>query len=222
MIGLCYGIGTHAEAARFAADQMQYMTGVSCTVIETNPLAEEVHPSWLKCIAIDLFPEEDSFLVFDADILCLKPWDPEKIFEDLGRPFCAVPDTRDQIVYEECNNLGIPFPDLYINGGLTIFGQEHAEVWRSTWKRRPRCGKWMEQGALNLALLDTGVETCRLPRWFNVLANGKDGLREIKDPTVKHRMINLHFCGTKIAEVLALQKQYVAIHSYQADPLGSA
>lgn len=208
MIGVCLGIGDDwYDVACVAAEQMSHMTGLKCVVIE-RPLCETAHPSWNKCKIVDSF-DDDSFLVFDADIICVQRWTPLKLFQSVGRAFCAVPDTRDQVVWDECNELGISFPDCYVNAGLTMFGREHAPIWRETFKYHPKCGRFLEQGALNLSLLNSGIEVCRLPRYFNVMMNGDRGMKAIPDQDVVHRAINVHACGTKSVQgVKNVQDKY--------------
>jgi hypothetical protein len=207
MIGVTIGTGEPWKAvAEVAAKRMTQMTGLECVVIDER-FKPVCHPSWLKCHVIDHFKEQDSFLLFDADIIAIKKWNPQQLFESLGRPFCAVPDMRSDIVFEECNQLGIAFPDCYVNGGLTMFGREHKVIWENTWRRHPKCGRWLEQGALNLALLDSGCEICRMPRRFNVLTY-RGATLEWDTFDVRHT-INLHVCGTACAqEVKEVQLRY--------------
>jgi hypothetical protein len=191
MTGICISTGEYKWIGKAAADRMGEMTGLDCIIID-EVFCEVPHPSWIKAKLIDHFPEIDSFLVFDSDIICLQPWQPEALFEELHRPFMAVPDDRSNNVLHECVNLEIPFPDFYVNGGLTIFGREHKPVWDAVWKCHPKCGRWLEQGALNLALLETGVEVCRLPRRFNYLAHGGTMTpQQAKDLNI----VNYHACS---------------------------
>lgn len=214
MLGVTIGVGSEwAEVALKASLRMEQMTGINCTVI-TDEIYKVDHPSWMKCAVVDHSPFKpyDSFMIFDADVICVKPWNPHTLFESMGRPFMAVPDTRDQVVWDECNALGISFPDVYVNGGLTIFGREHAPIWRNTFKHHPKCGRWLEQGALNLSLLNSGVEVCRLPRYFNVLMNGDRGLKSIPDKQVIERAINVHACGINGPRGIQRMQERYGIH----------
>jgi hypothetical protein len=173
MIGVTIGIGEGwRELAQAAALRMEEMTGIQCFVIEENPREwQAVHPSWLKCHVPAMFPDHDEFLVFDADILAVRPWDPAALFETLGRPFMAVPEPgTNPEVMEECRKWQLAFPDSYLNCGLLVFGREHAPVLDAAWEYHPHGGEWLEQTALNRALVDSGVEICRLPRRYNTLA----------------------------------------------------
>ena len=205
MIGVVIGTTGWQEVARMAADRMSQMTGLECRVV-TELFCGAFHPSWQKAKLIDYMPDVDSFMVFDADIMCLRPWNPEAIFESLGRPFCAVIDRRTEGVFHECHDLGIGFPDTYVNGGLTIFGREHKPIWDCTWSRHPKCGRFLEQGALNLALMETDMQVCRLPKRFNVVTSkGEISQGEVQSQNV----VNLHATNLKFArEVAKFQEKY--------------
>ena len=72
MIGLTIGIGPHwSTLAHQSAARMSEMTGLPCHVVEHDPY-NCCHPSWLKCHLHRMFPAEDSFLIFDADILAAR------------------------------------------------------------------------------------------------------------------------------------------------------
>ena len=209
MIGVSIGIGPGwQECARFAALRMSRMTGLECHVV-THPhrTTEVAHPSWLKCWVTEMFPAEDSFCLFDADLLPLRPWDPAGLFEKLGRPFLAVPEDNTLPVYNECMRYQLPPWDWYVNGGLTIFGREHASIWQTVWKLHPRFGSWLEQTALNHVLRDVGLPVCRLPRRFNHLLHGDyaaaPALAQAPD------LVNLHAdsLGGDASRLVTLQKQ---------------
>lgn len=208
MIIVCIGIGDGwSECAHSAASRMSEMTGLDYVVID-DQFADSPHPSWLKAKVTERLPDYDDFLVMDADMVCVQTWNPLWLYESMGRPFCAVPDTRDPWVYGECMNLGIPFPDTYVNGGLTMFNRRHQHVWDKVWARLPSCGQWQEQGALNLALLETGVEVCRLPRRFNVILNKGCIITEESKPLLSNA-VNIHGCNIGGVEKLKqFQERY--------------
>lgn len=188
MIGITIGVGEQWNAAAKAcAHRMSEMTGLECKVIDTCP-ESIAHPSWLKAHVIGMFPEYDSFLVFDADIIPSKHWNPKLLFEELGRPFCAVPDRNWAATQRECTKFNMPWPDWYVNGGLTMFGKEHAIVWEYVLRKHPKYGSWLEQTALNEALLKLGTNVCRLPHRFNQLYSGSS-------PVARSEAINLHLAG---------------------------
>jgi hypothetical protein len=195
MIGVCIGVGPGwKEAAQLTAARMATTTGLRCVVLDKcdPPVC---HPSWLKCHVTSIYPDEDSFLVFDADILPLKPWNPELLFEGLGRPFCACPDRNSPGTLRECQNFGLPWPDWYINGGMLIFGREHQRVWDYVWRKHPRYGTWLEKTALNEALLKIGIPVCRMPRTVSQMHMGST-------PIARANAINLHLAGIHSSDVI--------------------
>ncbi len=145
----------------------------------------------------------------------LLPWDPVKLFNDLKRPFCVVPDRRCEAVLEECKTLNIPFPDIYANAGLMIFGVEHMLIFKNAWKRHPKCGEFLEQGALNIELLESGYEVCRLPRQFNYLIGS--GHSTTREYLKEHNIINAHACATDPSKVRELA-QHLWQHSDEHEP----
>jgi hypothetical protein len=209
MVGIVIGTRTWNGVAHAAASRMAEMTGLRMEVI-AGPHEQFVHPSWLKCTVLDRpeFQSEDSFFFMDADIIGLQKWDPAGLFESLGRPFCGVPEVNTDTVYEECTGLGLPFPDYYINGGFLIFGREHKRVWELTVKKHPKCGRWLEQGALNLALMHLKIPVCRLPRWFNVVTF-RGNVDKYHDSYMHDKAINLHVTSMPSPEELVkIQQQY--------------
>ena len=215
MIGVTIGIGEPwKEIAHNAARRMQEMTGVPCKVIDSLPWEVEKpsHPSWLKCRIVEMFPEDHAFLIFDADIFCLNPWDPGNFPPNLGRSLCAVPDRNLPMVYDECCEHQLPFPDWYVNAGLVIFGREHQPVWDATWARRPKYGRWLEQTAFNKAIQETKTEVCRLPRIFNTLPDpvGKDYTAADLHALKEKGVVNFHYAdrGNDPERLLKLQKEF--------------
>lgn len=202
MIGVTIGTGAWKDQARDTAQRMEAMTGLACFVIEEDTYGC-VHPSWLKCHIHRIFPMADSFLVFDADILPLRPWNPKSLFEMNGRAFMGVPEPNESpAVRAQCEAWGLGYPDTYLNGGLLIYGREHAPVWERTWECHPDGGFWMEQTAMNRALVDEAVEVCRLPRRFNLIAQ-KGRIVPIYARATLRDAVNVHTCAMPSAEVCA-------------------
>jgi hypothetical protein len=214
MIGVTIGIGEGWTAlARATARRMSDTTGLRCVVLEEEKDSGVCHPSWLKCLIHRIFPDEDSFLYFDADILPLQVWDPHGLFEDLGRPFCGVPEPNgNPDVVAECTEWGLGYPDTYINAGLLMFGIEHGYVWDRTWTHHPHGGTWMEQTALNHALVTEAVEICRLPRRFNTLAQ-KGRINNLYARATLAECINLHCCAHDTAEAVATMHAQVEAYT---------
>jgi lipopolysaccharide biosynthesis glycosyltransferase len=207
MIAVTLGVGpVWEDVARFSAARMAAMTGLRTEVVTEVP-AGLAHPSWAKCSLLEMFPEEDGFLYFDADLVAMKPWQPELLWESYGRGFCAVAEPYGKAVDMECQSYGLN-PGRYINAGLLLFGPAHAWIWERTLSRHPRFGSWYEQTALNVALQEEGPGPRRLPAAYNALAHhgrflpGYAGVEE-------RDAINVHYCSVNDpVKLLKLQERH--------------
>jgi len=212
MLAVTIGIGEEwAALAKVSAERMSALTGLDHVIIQQDDY-DCVHPSWLKCHVHRMFPDEDSFLVFDADILCIRPWDPQKLFDQMRRPFMAVPEpSANEYLMEECRDWQLGFPDVYVNGGLLIFGREHGFVWDRVWSMHPHGGRWLEQTALNRALADEVVEICRLPRHFNLMAQ-QGRVVPLYCRSTLADAINVHTCA--LGDAKAVHRAHMDILDY--------
>lgn len=215
MIIVSIGIGPGWRAiAQAAVNRMSEMTGLEGRVVD-EMFFPCIHPSWLKCHLLKRFPGED-LLVMDADIIGLQMWNPKGIFEAMRRAFCAVPEDRFKSVLDECEETGIPWPDWYVNGGLLMFGPEHQPLWDFVWRKHPKCGRWLEQSAINLGLLDTGIEICRLPKKFNFVTHeGQINCNDLR----KADAVNLHVSSCNVDQLRQVHRifQLREAHAYQKE-----
>lgn len=190
MIGVTIGFGNEWNAvAKRAAARMSELTGLDCRVIDSVS-GEYEHSSWFKCHAIEKFPESDSFLYFDADIWCLKPWNPEQLFESHGGKFCAVLEPQHNAIDIECGRWAID-RKKYFNGGLMMFGREHKYVFENALRYHP-FGRWYEQTPLNISA-QLLPDLCLLPQKYNTLAHGGRTPQDLSD------VVNLHWCSCNSA-----------------------
>ena len=206
MTGVCIAIGEPWETIAIrACERMQEMTNVPCFPLTKD--FDTVHPSWNKCFVLDEFKGEDGILLFDADIICLKPWNPVEIWENSGRAFVAVPDRNNERVELECERYGIGFPDIYVNAGLTIFGREHKPIWDRVKAIHPFERGWLEQTPLNQTLQmyeHLGGIVDRLDRQYNRMCGWSVIERELATDTV-----NAHLAGNgeHPERIIAAQKK---------------
>jgi len=213
MIGVTIGIGAEWEAlARKTAKRMEDTTGLRCYVITADDYGC-THPSWLKCHIHRIFPDEDSYFVFDSDILPLREWSPRLLFANTRRPFIGVPEPSfNPDIRKECEIHGLGYPDLYINGGLLIYGREHTWIWDRVWSMHPNGGSWQEQTALNLVLADQHIEMMRLPRHFNLIAQ-RGKIKSVYARSTLRDAINVHTCAMKDpAKISALHDRILAYY----------
>lgn len=186
MKGITIGIGNGWDiAAKRSAAQMHKMTGIECDVITEN-FANVHHPSWLKVRLLERYPKEDSLLVFDADLICLKPWSPE---DELGVScIAAVRDDENAQVLGECKTYDIP-KDKYFNAGLLIFDRRIKTIFDSVWGHFPSYGRYYEQTGISAELYRQNVPVKILDRKFNRLLKGDfTKLKEIQESDC----VNLH------------------------------
>lgn len=175
MIGVTIGIGEKwKEVAEISAREMQRHTGIPCHVVSELPVDFGFHPSWLKLRVFDLFPSEDEILFFDADILCIKEWQPKPIIYRFGGgefqydvDFSICNDEHSIAVSQECKQFGIDGPWRYFNAGLWIAHRKHDPILKRALARGPKFGTWLEQTALTVELQNENVNV--LQREFNRL-----------------------------------------------------
>lgn len=202
MIGVTIGTGNWGEVALNASSRMQFNTGLECFVIEQWHEKPYEHPVWIKCRILDLFPNENEFLYFDADIWSMKKWNPAQIFREHGMNICAVPEPAVASIDREKSDFRFPKDYSYVNCGLLMFSRWHKKYFDYALKLHPNYGRWYDQTPLNEAFLKWGnVEF--LDGQFNTLAHQGKVNGDLSEA------VNLHFCSCKSAEyVRELQKKH--------------
>ena len=204
MIGVTIGIGDDWEPlAKTAATRMSALTGLDCVVINDWHGPELEHAAWMKCRILDLFPKEDSFLYFDADVWCLKQWNPAGLFELYSRHFLAVPEPFHSAIVEEHKKFNLPDNHHYFNAGLMLFGREDGRVFSEAAKMQKDEPRWYDQTPLNIAVSSFGCGE-NLPHRYNALAHAGVYHPE-KTNTPLAEVINLHWCSSGASKVKALQ-----------------
>jgi hypothetical protein len=173
MIGVTIGIGAKwKEVAEISAREMSRHTGLTCHVVDEVPVGVSVsHPSWLKLHVFDMFPSEDEILFFDADVLCIRDWEPK---DDLGQyiymgnpQFRICNDEHSVAVHQECQQFGIKGTSRYFNAGLWIAQRHHDPILKRAAAHGPVFGTWLEQTALSVELQNENVSV--IPSQFNKL-----------------------------------------------------
>ena len=184
---------------------MEAMTGIRCIAIADD--FNTVHPSWNKVHIVELTDAREGIMIFDADIISLRPWNPVALWEASGHAFMAVPDRNNERVEDECAKYDLPFPNIYVNAGLTIFGREHLPVWEATRAMHPFVKGWLEQTPLNMKLIEFergGGNVARLDRKYNTMVGWQSVHRAMADG-----IVNAHICGNgeHPERILAAQKE---------------
>ena len=206
MQGIAIAIGeVWQEIAQKSCDQMAKMTGIPCAPLTMD--FDNVHPSWNKTQVLNIFDGTDGILLFDIDIISLRPWDPVALWEASGRAFMACPDRNNERVEDECSKYDLPFPNLYINAGLTIFGREHKPIWDAVRAMHPFEKGWLEQTPLNMKLIEyerAGGNVVRLDRKYNQIVGWQSVKRHMAGDTVNAHIAGNGGCPERI---LAAQKE---------------
>jgi hypothetical protein len=194
MIGVTLGMDKDwVKVAHRAADQMAKMTGLKCHVIDSPYGKPYEDVRWEKFRIMQAFPAEDSFLYFDADNWCVKPWKPEALFEGYNRDFLAVGSVRNNYLDLECLQFDIPPDGTYVCSGLFLFGREHREMIDYTASLYPGFGDWPDQTALNIVMRKFGGYSI-LPQKFSAETHGGNYSPQYTKVPVQ-QIINYHFCS---------------------------
>jgi len=172
-ISVVIGIGEGWDtAAKNAAGFWPAITGWECAAL-TDPCdavkRNILHPSWLKCHLLEIFPGYDRYLALDADIIPLQKWDPDALISQAPPLMAGVLDFPSDRVELECRNYRLEIEN-YLNCGLLCFSPEHHEVFERAWRGYPGYGTWLEQTAINKAIQKTQDAVAKWPAKYNRLA----------------------------------------------------
>lgn len=192
MIGLTIGTGDWRAVAERSAAQMQAMTGIECHVVDKVD-SRLVHASWHKLNLLRDYPGQ-TLLIFDADIWCQKRWRPH---DWLSRGLAMAPEVVNAPIEKESALYGLSASHYY-NAGLLICDNRCRELFHDAMKLHPRYGTWLEQTALNRAIIDLKQPITELPQTYNHLVS-------IDLPADKLKALhstNLHFAGRKTVQQL--------------------
>lgn len=172
MIGVTIGIGEGwQEIARKAALRMQEMTGIEC-LIWSKTDKYVCNPSWLKCDIfgpwdLDPIKAHDEIMIFDADILPMKPWNPLTYCQGDNFHFAGVAEFTAP-VWDECQRFGVPFGQ-YFNCGMFIIHRRAKSALEWAGRKHPEYGSWLEQTAINVGLQKMGYPLTHMPAELNYL-----------------------------------------------------
>ena len=171
---------------------MQEMTGVECMVIGDEHVKhlDLPHPAWAKLWVHD-WTDENIVMVFDADLWCMKEWQPDKFFAPWS--ITAATEPWSQQLNNEAVDHSIPI-ERYFNTGLMIFSHALKRQFDAAKDLRPKYGRWYEQTAICKVVSDAGVPFNEIPERYNhLLWPGRDSY----DPQRLSMLgaVNLHFAS---------------------------
>jgi hypothetical protein len=130
MIGVTVGVGDYRPLAERAAASMARHTGLRCVVLGDEPYRraglEGQTGALLKLWLWDFVDEED-VLLFDADTICLRPWNPSQF-----RDGTAVVAVRDWIwrsgIQAEADSVSVPAEEYFLTCLLLLNRVSHRDL----------------------------------------------------------------------------------------------
>lgn len=192
MIGVTIGVGSKwRDLAELAAAAAQQWTGLKVVVLGDDELR---HSGISRAVelktAVFEYVADENVLLFDADLLFVRPWDPTS-HADRKELVCVRDVNFEPHIIADADRLGIPAED-YFNAGLIIANRSHhARMFeyarRSLHEVR---SPLYEQSALNAARVRLGIPVHFLDRRFNTLS-GSEGFVWAHVPP-----IGIHAAGT--------------------------
>lgn len=194
MQALTLGIGSWRDLAERSAARMQEMTGVPCKVIGDEHVKDLdlPHPAWAKLWVFD-WTDSAAVMVFDADLWCLREWEPKRFWVMWNISATTEPWSRQ--INSEAVEHDIPIW-RYFNTGLMIMPYTTAigRALDAAKDLRPKYGRWYEQTAICKTMHTHGVSFNEMPQRYNhLLWPGRDSY----DPERLSMLgaVNLHFAS---------------------------
>lgn len=187
-VAVTIGTGRFKELAKFAAKEVSAHTGLETVILGPKHLKDSglESPLFLKFRIFELLKAENVFY-FDADMVCLAPWDPSRWF---GHPsIVAVRDRMLGCVLDEAARWGCP-PEDYFNGGMFIANREHHARWLKLAEsiRFQHPTQLLDQSPLNAARVELGIPLKLLDRRFNWLGFGASSLSHDMPVMMAHKL----------------------------------
>lgn len=179
MIGVTIGVGDYRPLAERAAASMAQHTVLRCVVLGDEHYRRAglvgKTPALLKLWLWD-FVDEEEVLLFDADAICLRPWNPAA----LGGG-AAVVATRDWIwragIQAEADSVSVPAEEYFLACLLILNRGSHRTMLHAARDIYPQTSKRVqEQTALNAARYRLGVPLRFLDRRYSWSLFGRGNL----------------------------------------------
>lgn len=176
MVGVTIGVGEYyRRLARHAARTVEEKTGLKTIILgdEHFALSGFQAPHHLKLRMFDLVDDE-SLLYFDADMVCLNPWSPERFARKDA--VVAVAESARPLHVRTAKDWEIPVEN-YFNAGLLILNRSHRDWLRETElfvltdKRFAEYDPY-DQAALNITRFRLGLKLELLDRRYNWIGYG--------------------------------------------------
>ena len=187
MIAVTIGVGENfAPLAQLAAESCATRTGLPVAILGAEAMEKYglQKPHHLKFKLFDEFPDAETILYFDSDIIFLRAFDPRP-FENL-EAFICVRDLWDTSwIISDARRLGLA-PREYFNSGFFIAHRaRHAAMLRLAGHLQGRISaSFHDQTHLNAARAWLGLPAHFLPREYNYLI--RDGHPHLEGAVIGH------------------------------------
>lgn len=177
MVGITIGTGEYySRLAKLAARAVEEKTGVKTIIISDEHFAASglLAPHHLKLRLFD-FVDDDFVMYFDADMVCLNSWNPEKLARKDA--VVAVAESARPLHVRTAQDWDIPLGE-YFNAGLLILNRQCHRGWlRETESFVQTDAKFAEydpydQAALNITRHRLGLRLELLDRRYNWIGYG--------------------------------------------------
>src|SRR5438067_5347021 len=177
MLGITIGTGEYySRLAKRAARAVEEKTGVKTIVLGDEHFAASGLPAphHLKLRLFD-FVDDDFVMYFDADMVCLNSWKPERVARKDA--VVAVAESARPLHVRTAQDWEIPL-GMYFNAGLLILNRQHHREWlRETEHFVQTDTKFAEydpydQAALNITRHRLGLKLQLLDRRYNWIGYG--------------------------------------------------
>jgi hypothetical protein len=177
MVGVTIGVGEYySRLAKYAAQAMEEKTGVKTTILTDEHFTSSGLPAphHLKLRMFD-FVDDESLMYFDADMVCLNPWSPERCARKDA--VVAVAESARPLHVHTAQDWEIPLGE-YFNAGLIILNRQYHGDWlRETERFVHTDNKFAEydpydQAALNITRHRLGLKMELLDRRYNWIGYG--------------------------------------------------
>lgn len=190
MIAVTIGVGSpFDEMAQCSANRLRALTGLKTYVLDRDTMHKwidsreinrwgSVSCTILKFKLFEIFPNVESILYFDADLVYLRKWEP-RILSGAESFICVRDHWFHPYIQAEACRAGMP-ADAYFNIGFFIASRRyHAESLQAALGRLDFVyeikSPLFEQTALNRTLYDLRTPIQYLDRRFNFMAWSADG-----------------------------------------------
>jgi glycosyl transferase family 8 len=181
MVGVTIGVGEYySRLARHAAQAVEEKTGIEVVILTDEHFASSGLPAphHLKLRMFD-FVNDESALYFDADMVCLSPWSPERLARIDA--LVAVAESARPLHVRTAQDWEIP-PGEYFNAGVLLLNRRCHQGWlRETEHFVLTDKKFAEydpydQAALNITRHRLGLKLELLDRRYNWIGYGSSRL----------------------------------------------